>query len=310
MIGRGRAPGKVILAGEHFVVHGGPAIALPVRAVRKEIEIDARLDPYDHTLELRIMDAFPEHDTLREMLVTLLGALVIPTTGEIRITVRSDLTPGAHLGSSAALAVALVRAVLDFRGLEYPDDEVARLAFELERIVHKNPSGIDNTVIALDRPIWFRKGHTPEPIACGLDATLLLADTGVASSTAEVVARVGDFRRENAERFARLIAEAEAVTTRLRAALATGDARGAGECLDHNQALLAEVGTSSPELESLIAAARAAGALGAKLTGGGGGGNAIALAAPEAAARVKSALVAAGARGLLEVPLADFAGSR
>lgn len=309
MIGHGRAPGKVILAGEHFVVHGAPAIALPVRAVHKEIELDARLDPYDHALELRIVDPFPEHDTLRQMLVTLLERLVIPTTGEIRITVRSDLTPGAHLGSSAALAVALVRAVLDFRSLEYPDDEVARLAFELERIVHKNPSGIDNTVIALDRPIWFVKGTTPEPIACALDATLLLADTGVASSTAEVVARVGDFRRNDAERFGRLLAEAKAVATRLRAALAAGDARGAGECLDHNHALLAEVGTSSAELERLIAAARAAGALGAKLTGGGGGGNAIALAIRSSAAAVASALRAAGARSLIEVPLAELATS-
>ncbi len=308
MIGRGRAPGKVILAGEHFVVHGAPAIALPVRAVHKEIEVDARLDPYDHALELRIVDPFPEHETLREMLITLLERLVIPTTGEVRVTVRSSLTPGAHLGSSAALAVALVRAVLDFRGLEYPDDEVARLAFDLERIVHKNPSGIDNTVVALDRPIWFVKGTAPEPIACALDATLLLADTGVASSTAEVVARVGEFRQTHADRFALLLAEAGAVTTRLRAALAAGDARAAGECLDRNQLLLAEVGTSSPELERLVAAARGAGALGAKLTGGGGGGNAIALCAPGTAGTVRDALRAAGAHGLMDVPLRELGG--
>lgn len=302
MIGRGRAPGKVILAGEHFVVHGAPAIALPVRAVFKEIEIEAELDPYDHSLELAIVDPHPEHETLQRMLVRLLEALSIPSTGEIRITVRSTLAPGAHLGSSAALAVALVRAVLDFRGLEYPDEDVAALAFDLERIVHKNPSGIDNTVVALDRPIWFKKGVAPETITSTLEATLLLADTGVASSTAEVVARVGEFRVERGERFAQLLEAATATATRLREALATGDASAAGACLDQNQALLAEVGASSLELEALVAAARRAGALGAKLTGGGGGGNAIALCAPSQRDAVRAALVAAGAVNVIEVP--------
>ncbi len=302
MIGHGRAPGKVILAGEHFVVHGAPAIALPVRAVSKEIEIEADLDPYDHSLELAIVDPHPEHETLQQMLIQLLEALSIPSTGEIHVTVRSTLAPGAHLGSSAALAVALVRAVLDFRGLEYPDEDVAALAFDLERIVHKNPSGIDNTVVALDRPIWFRKGAPAEPIACAMDATLLLADTGVVSSTAEVVARVGEFRVSQSERFAGILARAEANAARLREALAHGDASTAGACLNENQALLAEIGTSSPELDALIAAARGAGALGAKLTGGGGGGNAIALCTPRNLDAVRTALVAAGAERLIEVP--------
>ncbi len=303
MIGRGQAPGKVILTGEHFVVHGAPAIALPVRAVQKEVEIDEKLDPYGESLELSILDRYPEHETLRQMLVTLLDQLQLAPAGEVRITVRSSLAPGAHLGSSAALAVAMVRAFSDLRHLELPDDEVAKLAFELERIVHKNPSGIDNTVIALDRPIWFRKGAAAEPIECALDATLLLADTGRMSSTAEVVASVGEFRDRERVRWKTAIGEAEDLALGLREALARGDGDGAGECMNRNQALLAEIGTSSNELETLITAARRSGALGAKLTGAGGGGNAIALVPNDLVETVRLALISCGACGVIDVPL-------
>lgn len=305
MIGRGRAPGKVILSGEHFVVHGAPAIALPVPSVAKEIEIDEHLDPYEHSLELSIVDPFPEHQTLQQMLVKLLELLTIPGTGEIDVTVRSSIPPGAHLGSSAALAVALVRAVADFRHLELPDDAVAALALELERIVHKNPSGIDNTVTALDRPIWFVKGQAPEPIEVRVDGVLLLADTGVVSSTAEIVARVGELRRSEPERFTGIFDQAVATTTRMRAALAAGDAPEVGRAMDRNQELLADAGTSSSELEALIGAARSAGALGAKLTGGGGGGNAIALCSRDRVEGVRAALSAAGATAILDVELGD-----
>jgi mevalonate kinase len=303
VIGRGSAPGKVILSGEHFVVHGAPAIALPARSVRKEVEIDERLDPYDHALELSIVDPFPEHRNLQQMLVTLLEKMQIPAAGEVRIAVRSTVAPGAHLGSSAALAVALVRAVADLRHLELADDVVADLAFELEKIVHKNPSGIDNTVIALDRPIWFRRGAPAEPIECAVDATLLVADTGRLSSTAEVVAGVAAFRGVDEGRWARLISAAEETTTRLRAALAAGDASAAGACMNRNQELLATIGASSTELEALVAAAIGSGAFGAKLTGAGGGGNAIALWPRDLAEPIRLALLSAGAASVLEVPL-------
>jgi mevalonate kinase len=69
--------------------------------------------------------------------------------------------------------------------------------------------------------------------------------------------------------------------------------------MDADQAQLRELGVSSPELERLIAAAKIAGAAGAKLSGGGRGGCMIALVDDDTQAAVQATLTAAGAKAVL-----------
>jgi mevalonate kinase len=173
---------------------------------------------------------------------------------------------------------------------------VSEIVFESERIYHAVPSGIDNTVIAYGLPIWFVKGRPPQPFSPQAAFTMLIADSGIAAPTKETV---GDVRRgwQRAPhlfeaRFDAIAALAEAA----RHALEQGQIPQLGAIFDENQALLAQLGVSSAPLERLIAAARDAGAYGAKLSGGGRGGNILALVEPARIAPAQQALLAAGAR--------------
>jgi mevalonate kinase (EC 2.7.1.36) len=166
------------------------------------------------------------------------------------------------------------------------------------------PSGIDNTVIAYEQAIWFqRRGEPPhqiEPLSIAAPFVLLIGDTGVRSATRLPVGEVRRRWERDQLRYEMLFDAVADVVHQVRRALAEGDRVALGPLLDRNQALLEEIGVSSPELERLIAAARSAGARGAKLSGGGWGGVMIALVEAETAQQVCEALRAAGATRVLE----------
>jgi mevalonate kinase len=169
------------------------------------------------------------------------------------------------------------------------------LVYESEKLFHGTPSGVDNTVIAYERPVWFVRGQPPEPFALACTLTMVVGDTGIASPTAIAV---GDVRRAwqaEPERFEALFDAVDRVTRTARRAIESGDAGALGPLMDDNHQILQRIGVSSPELDRLCQAARQCGALGAKLSGGGRGGNMIALARPEQAEHVVEGLLAAGA---------------
>ena len=89
-----------------------------------------------------------------------------------------------------------------------------------------------------------------------------------------------------------------------RGAIQRGDWPLLGMLMDEDQALLEQLDVSSPELARLIAIARTAGALGAKLSGGGRGGNMIALVNENAAGPVAHALRSGGAASVLVTTVA------
>jgi mevalonate kinase len=212
-----------------------------------------------------------------------------------RIDLHSTIPIASGLGSGAALSTALVRAVFAQVGRAADPASVSRLVYESERIYHGTPSGIDNTVIAFGTPIWFVRGQPPEPFLPPLPFTLAIADSGIRSPTKETV---GDVRRgweQDSEHYERIFDAIAAAVQAGRQAIAGGDFGRLGRLMDENQALLAQLGVNSAPLERLIAAARSAGALGAKLSGGGRGGNVIALVDDNCRAAVEEAMLAAGA---------------
>lgn len=303
------APGKIILFGEHAVVYGQPAIAAPVSQVRAWARVSDGDQPgvyisapdlgEEHWLEESAGD-----DAIAAAVRLVQQAANLEDLPHLRLEVRSDIPIASGLGSGAATAAALIRALA--RHLQRPDlaadARVAELTYEVEKIHHGTPSGIDNTVVALEKAIVFvrrRPRNLIEPFAVARPLTLLVADTGVRSSTREVVADVR--RRWQAQRqpFEALFASCGRIARSAQSALEEGDLQTVGRLMNENQTLLQAMTVSSPQLERLIAAAREVGASGAKLSGAGRGGNMIALVDEENRETVQQALWQAGAQRVL-----------
>lgn len=311
MIWQATAPGKVILFGEHAVVYHRPAIAVPVTDVRARAVLEPApvgcgfkivapdLDRV-YFLEQAESDdplATVVHLTLRHLQQTGLPAATL--------TISSTIPLGRGLGSGAAISTAIARVLGQYYGQTLPPARLSSLVFEVEKIYHGTPSGIDNTVIAFEQPVYFIKGRPIQRLAVGRSLTLVIGDTGRVAPTHQVV---GDLRqRWQAEpaHYEGYFDEIGAIAVQARLAIEQElfPLEAIGKLMDQNQELLARLGVSSPELERLIAAARQAGALGAKLSGAGWGGNMIALVRPETAAAVAGALTEAGAAGVIVTEL-------
>jgi len=271
---RGDACAKLILIGEHAVVYGVPAIAIPVREMRTTVTIDAA------ERNGRGVEIADERGVDVEV-ATSMARLALDQAGlgpvGANIEIRSEIPLGAGLGSSAALAVALVRAAGDGRP-EVGAEDVAARALELEKIAHGTPSGIDTTTIAHERPIRFVRGRPPEPLPLGgrvaLAVGILPRPEG--TTTATLVAGVRRHSEKNREEFRHILLSIGAVADSARTALEDGDVRALGRALDDNQRGLWQLGVSTDQVERACMAARRAGALGAKLSGAGGGGAVIA----------------------------------
>lgn len=311
------APGKVILFGEHAVVYGQPAIAIPVSQVRARATVAAGLQPGvrliapDLGVEKWLLEEDRE-DALATAVYLVKAATRLPHLPNMTITVSSDIPIASGLGSGAAIAAAAIRAVTQFVGHGHllTNEWVSAMTYEVEKIHHGTPSGIDNTVVTYEKPVYFVRQQPQnriETFTVAKPLTLLVADTGIRSSTKEVV---GDVRRQweaDPNRFAALFTACGQIAVAARQAIEQGMTAQLGGLMQENQAVLQEMTVSSPELERLVAAALAAGAAGAKLSGAGRGGNMIALLAEgedegEKTA-VSAALTAAGAKNVLTTVL-------
>jgi mevalonate kinase len=217
-----------------------------------------------------------------------------PPSFSLKIT--SDIPVASGLGSGAAVSVALIRAVAAFLGRPLPDETVNALAFEAEKIYHGTPSGIDNTVITYARPVYFVRGEPIETLSVPTPFTVVIADSGLASPTAQVVGEVRQRWQAARERYDHVFSEIGHIARQARQAIESGHHETLGGLMDANQFWLQEAGVSSPTLDHLIESAHQAGALGAKLSGAGRGGNIIALVTPQSAPAVARALLDASAR--------------
>jgi len=303
------APGKIILFGEHAVVYGQPAIAVPLSQVRAKAIVQAghrqavQLLAPDLGIDTTLEEAGPE-DAIAIAVWQVQDAAGLDQLPPIVITVTSDIPIASGLGSGASITAAVIRSLADYLDLAHLASEewVSRLTYEVEKIHHGTPSGIDNTVVAYERPVYFvrRQPHNLiETFAIASPLRLLVADTGVSSSTKTVVTDVRHSWQAEPERFERLFAGCGQIAAAARTAIESGDQREIGRLMTRNHALLVEMTVSSPELNHLVEQSMAAGALGAKLSGGGRGGNMIALVTHETQDAVQNALYQAGARSVL-----------
>ncbi|MFQ6085962.1 MAG: mevalonate kinase [Candidatus Bathyarchaeia archaeon] len=293
MIAAASSPGKVILFGEHFVVYGAPAIVSAINR-RARVIVQPRGDEAIQVVsDLGIAGIFDEDrfkrisggNSARKGLepVKIAARAVIEEldirTG-LNITVRSEIPVAVGLGSSGAVAVATVSAVGRLLGKTFTRDDIFRLSFEPERFVHKDPSGIDQTISTFGGTIRYERDKGITDLGVIHSLPLVIGNTGILRSTGDLVAMVRGFRDEDPERFQRLLIRARQISENAVEALHRNDLERLGQLMNQNQELLDAIGASHKALDKAIEAARESGALGAKLTGAGGGGCMIALAPP------------------------------
>ena len=277
---RGRACGKVILAGEHAVVYGVPAVAV---GVARGAEAEAR--PAASGRKLRIMQRdMPAIEVdadvaVEEDLPRAFRAIVDEVPGAWEVDAFAEVPPGGGLGCSAALGVAIARALV-------PGASIARvcdLAMGWERVFHGNPSGVDAAVSARGGCVLFEKGKPIQTIDVADELTLCIGNTGIASGTRAMVDAVAKLRARKPQMVEKSFEGIRALVMNARSAIEAGDHVALGRLMDLNQMILSGLFVSTEEIERMCALARGEGALGAKLTGAGGGGCVVALATSEAA---------------------------
>lgn len=294
------APGKVILCGEHSVVYGRPAIAVPVSDLRAHAYAKGglrhkgvRVHALDLGQEIRLQEAAADNPLGKT--VRLVLSYFNLTEPDVTVTLKSDLPIASGMGSGAAVTVAIARALSAYLGEELPPDAVSALTYEVEKIHHGNPSGIDNTVVAWEKPVYFVRGQPPQIFDIGKPFHLLIANSGIASSTREAVADVRSQWSAAPGHYDMIFNCIGNIARAARAAVQEGALQTLGVLLNENHRLLQMLGVSLPELDRMTYAAMQAGALGAKLTGSGLGGNVIAVADDAHAQAVKDALRDGGA---------------
>jgi mevalonate kinase len=294
------APGKVILFGEHAVVYGRAALAAPVNQIGVEAEVTASDRPgiWIEAPDIQLhaeLKSLPGDHPLAALLHNLFFALHIDPYPNLHIHITSTIPVASGLGSGAAVSVAVVRALAAALGHTLDDEQVSAYAFEIEKLHHGTPSGIDNTVVAYARPVYFIKGRPIEMLRVREPFTLIVGYTGVPAPTRDSVADVRRLWESSPQEWDVVFDGIHALTHMAREAIESGAWRHLGPLMDENHKLLQRLTVSSPELDQLVIAARQAGALGAKLSGGGRGGNMIALAPQSGPQTVAEALTSAGA---------------
>jgi len=268
--GIAEAPGKVIISGEHFVVHGATAIAAAIeRKVRVEatrsdrLEIDSRLRRPEELLPAR------------KVLETLYKARKAKPLVSISIT--STLAEGAGLGSSAATMIAIAGATSALEGWDLDRAALVSAGSAGEKLVHGNPSGIDATASAVGGVILFKRGEEPRRVELRAPVTLLVAFSGRRRNTGRLIRRVAGMKETYPSLFASLCESATLVSGLCAEALAKGDTAALGRLMTYSHAVLARAGASNRRLDQLVDLCLSSGCLGAKLTGAGGGGSVLAV---------------------------------
>jgi mevalonate kinase len=241
------------------------------------------------------LEELPEDHPIRAAVEGVLSELGIARAPACTLRITSTIPISAGMGSGAAVSVILMRALSSFLGNPLSNARVSALAFEVEKIHHGTPSGIDNTVITYAMPVYYVPGQPLETLRLPEPFKIVIGDTGLLSPTALAVGELRRAWQMDQDKYEAIFDSVAGIVKEARSAIENGNTGRLGPLMYQNHEYLRQMGVSSPELDRLVEAARTAGAAGAKLSGGGKGGNMIALANDGSAVEIESALRDAGA---------------
>lgn len=274
-----RAAGKVILVGEHAVVYGAKAIAIPLLSRNMKLHVYTdRITTRNPKIKFQI-GGQPVHQSLIDMIHEAFEVLQIPKFN-LSIDGHSSLMLGAGVGSSASLCVSIIRGLCQVCGISMTPAKLSTLANKLERRFHGNPSGLDTAVVALEQAILFERGRDAEaltvnkPKNSSLPWCFVLMDTGVRSPTINMVKLAEPWFRQQGES---AITQFNTITDLAVQSLRDGDTAKLAQSMTECHHLLEQAGIVTDPVRKMVDLAMQHGALAAKVTGAGGGGCVLAL---------------------------------
>jgi len=308
------APAKVILTGEHFVVYGAAAIVAAVNIYSNAI-VSRRNDKAivvrssSPSCAMSFVDGSPrvirggkDSRAILEPICRVAHAALEHFDGRekgLDIQIDSAIPVGVGLGSSAAVAVSTIAATARLLRRRTDREAIRRLAFESECMIHKAPSGIDQTISTFGGVVMYRREKPFQRIPVRHTFSIIIGNTGKKRSTGAMVSKVRGFLTKRSALKREILMSAERVAKKALAALQCGDIQQLGELMNLNHELLCQIRVSTKELDRLVSVAQEAGAFGAKLTGAGGGGCMIAVSPTHHAANVLGAIRDAGGTAYL-----------
>ena len=283
-MGKGSGFGKVILFGEHFVVHGVPGIVSAIDSTN-DATVKKTLNGITIKDERKASKGYAEEKRAQQLesIDRILRAMGIErNTVSFDILLGGNLPGFSGLGASAASSVAIARAIAEEYEKKFSDERINEIAYEAEKAYAGTPSGIDNTAATFGGLLWFKKNmsggaNTIEKLHIRKPVEIIIGSTGVVANTKAMVEGVAERKRKHPEKYDSLFEQAEALALIGRKALLDFDLKKVGELMNENHRLLQQIEVSHEKLDFLVKLAMEQGAYGAKLTGGGGGGCMVAL---------------------------------
>nr|WP_203607972.1 mevalonate kinase [Streptomyces anulatus] len=313
-VGIGRAHAKAILLGEHAVVYGAPALALPIPQLTATASVGwsphSPDGPHDMSLTMTGSASRPmvtqASESLRRLTAEFRASMGVTDRLHLDMVIDCAIPPGRGLGSSAACARAVVLALADLFDRKISQSTAFDLVQTAENVTHGRASGVDAMAVGASVPLLFQAGEAQE-LAVGCEGLFIIADSGVVGRTRDAVEllREGFLRHPGSQE--RFVLRASVLTEEARHAFADGRPEELGSRLTEYHELLRTAGLSIDRIDTLVEAARTAGALGAKMTGGGMGGCMIALTRSWQASEVTRKLHEAGAVQTWVLPLRRLA---